>query len=58
MRELTIKELQEVNGGLLPLLALGYSIVTGTAVRSAAGYVASRAATIYATYTAAESMAE
>lgn len=37
MRELINNEVQEVHGGLLPLLAAAYSIATGTAVRSLGG---------------------
>jgi hypothetical protein len=54
IRELSISEVEEVNGGVLPLLAAAYSIATSTAVRSLGGYVLNRAATIYAVYSAAE----
>lgn len=54
MRELTMQEVESVNGGLLPLAAAVYSLATGTAVRSVGGYVLNRAATLYAIYSAAE----
>lgn len=54
MRELINNEVQEVHGGLLPLLAAAYSIATGTAVRSLGGYILNRAATTYSIYSAAE----
>jgi hypothetical protein len=54
MRELRDNEIQEVHGGLLPLLAAAYSIATGTAVRSLGGYILNRAATTYSIYSAAE----
>jgi len=54
MRELTVNEVQNVNGGILPILAAAYAIATGTAVRSLGGYVIQRAFALYAVYSAAE----
>lgn len=54
MRELNLQEVEQVNGGILPLAAAAYSLATGTAVRSVGGYVLNRAASVYAVYSAAE----
>jgi hypothetical protein len=54
MRELNVNEINEVNGGVLPLLAAVYSIATSTAVRSLGGYLLNRAAMGYSIYSAAE----
>jgi lactobin A/cerein 7B family class IIb bacteriocin len=48
------QELQQVQGGLLPFIAAAYSVATGYAVRSFAGYVAHRATTIYGVFSAAK----
>lgn len=53
IRELTLSEVEDVNGGVGPALAAAYAIVSSTAVRSAAGYVASRVASTYAVFSAA-----
>jgi hypothetical protein len=48
------RELQQVQGGLLPFLAAAYSIATSYAVRSFGGYVLNRSSIIYGVYSAAK----
>ena len=51
IRELTVNEMEEVSGGVLPLAAV--SVAQMTAARSAATYVVSRGMAVYAVYSAA-----
>jgi lactobin A/cerein 7B family class IIb bacteriocin len=53
IRELTINEMEEVSGGVLPLVAAAVSVAQMTAARTAATYVVSRGMAVYAVYSAA-----
>ena len=53
-RELTADEIDQVSGGILPIVAVVLSIATHHAVRTVGQYFISRALTIYTTYEAAK----
>lgn len=53
-RELTADEIDQVSGGILPVIAVVLSIATHHAVRTVGQYFITRALTIYATYEGAK----
>jgi|GEM_PF-1127705 len=54
MRELSLEEMKQVNGGILPILAAVGSFAGHMGVRSVGKYLFTRAMTSYAVYEAAK----
>ena len=50
MRELNVNEIEQVNGGLLPLLGFGLAVVSHAGARTVVGYFLTRASSLLAGY--------
>ena len=58
MRELTQNEIEQVDGGILPLIAWGLAVGGKVVATNLAGWAIGSAALIVATYQAAEYLSE